>query len=77
MGTHRNIAEQILLQDGDYLMAIKDSQPILKELKETVFRSTTPMSVYTTEEKGHGRPGKRTCSIMDTVLLEQEGMYEK
>lgn len=35
------------------------------------------MSVYTTEEKGHGRLDKRTCSIMDTVLLEQEGMYEK
>ena len=49
MGTHRNIAEQILLQDGDYLMALKDNQPILNELKEPAFRSTTPMSVYTTE----------------------------
>ena len=77
MGTHRNIAEQIMLQGGDYLMALKDNQPILKDLTESIFSSTTPISVYTTEEKGHGRVEKRTCSIMDTTLLEQEGMYEK
>ncbi len=29
-GDHRNIAEQIILQGGDYLMALKDNQPILK-----------------------------------------------
>lgn len=77
MGTHRNIAEQIILQGGDYLMALKDNQPILRDLTESVFRNASPMSVYTTEEKGHGRLEKRTCSIMDTTLLEQEGMYEK
>ena len=77
MGTHRNIAEQIILRGGDYLMALKDNQPILKGLTESIFSSTTPISVYTTEEKGHGRVEKRTCSIMDTTLLEQEGMYEK
>ncbi|WP_289768632.1 ISAs1 family transposase, partial [Muribaculum intestinale] len=44
---------------------------------ESIFSRTTPISVYTTEEKGHGRVEKRTCSIMDTTLLEQEGMYEK
>ena len=77
MGTHRNIAEQIILQGGDYLMALKDNQPILKDLVENIFRTATTMSVYTTEEKGHGRQEKRTCSIMDTTLLEQEGMYER
>lgn len=76
MGTHRNIADQILLQGGDYLMALKDNQPILKELVENVFNATAPLSVFTTEEKGHGRLEKRTCSVLDTRLLEQEGMYE-
>ena len=52
MGTHRNIAEQIMLQGGDYLMALKDNQPILKGLTESIFSSTTPISVYTTEERG-------------------------
>lgn len=76
MGTHRNIAEQILLQGGDYLMALKDNQPILKELVESVFNTSDPISVYSTEEKGHGRLEKRTCSVLDTRKLEQEGMYE-
>ena len=37
MGTHRNIAEQIILQGGDYLMALKDNQPILRDLTEKCF----------------------------------------
>ncbi|MDE6548557.1 MAG: ISAs1 family transposase [Muribaculaceae bacterium] len=77
MGTHRNIAQQIIMQDGDYLMALKDNQPILKDLVETIFSSTTPLSTYSTEEKGHGRHEKRVCSVMDTKLLLQEGMYEE
>lgn len=36
MGTHRNIAEQIILQGGDYLMVLKDNQPILKDLIENI-----------------------------------------
>lgn len=75
MGTHRNIAQQIIMQDGDYLMALKDNQPILKDLIETLFKVASPLSVFTTEEKGHGREEKRTCSVLDTALLEQEGMY--
>lgn len=77
MGTHRNIAQQIIMQDGDYLMALKDNQPILKDLVETIFNSTTPLSTYSTDEKGHGRHEKRVCSVMDTKLLVQEGMYEE
>lgn len=77
MGTHRNIARQIIMQDGDYLMALKDNQPILKDLVETIFSSTTPLSTYSTDEKGHGRHEKRVCSVMDTKLLLQEGMYEE
>ncbi len=70
MGTHRNIAQQIIMQDGDYLMALKDNQSILKDLIETLFKVASPLSVFTTEEKGHGREEKRTCSVLDTALLE-------
>lgn len=38
MGTHRPIAQQILLQDGHYIMPLKDNQPILNELIETMFK---------------------------------------
>lgn len=70
MGTHRNIAQQIIMQDGDYLMALKDNQSIIKDLIETLFKVASPLSVFTTEEKGHGREEKRTCSVLDTALLE-------
>lgn len=76
MGTHRPIAEQILLQGGDYLMALKENQPILYELVDSLFKAGKPISVYTSEEKGHGRHELRQCSVLDTKLLEQEGMYE-
>lgn len=77
MGTHRNIAQQIILQDGNYLMALKDNQPILKELVDSIFNSATRLSSCATEEKGHGREETRRCTVIDTRLLEQEGMYEE
>lgn len=77
MGTHRNIAQQIIMQDGNYLMALKDNQPILKDLVESIFKTASPLSTYSTEEKGHGREEKRKCAVLDTKLLEQEGMYEE
>lgn len=77
MGTHRNIARQIIMQDGDYLMALKDNQPILRDLVSSIFDSIPPVSTHTTDEKGHGREEKRICSVLDTRLLEQEGMYEQ
>lgn len=77
MGTHRHIAEQIILQGGEYLMALKGNQPILMDLIGNIFKSAAPMSTYTTEERGHGRLEKRTSSILDTALLDQEGMYEQ
>lgn len=65
------------MQDGDYLIALKDNQPILKGLVESIFSATSPISTHITEEKGHGREEKRICSVLDTRLLEQEGMYEE
>lgn len=76
MGTHRPIALQIRLQGGDYLMALKDNQPILLDLVESVFKTGRPLSVYSSQEKGHGRLEYRECSVLDTKLLQQEGMYE-
>ena len=58
-------------------MALKDNQPILKDLIKTIFKIASPLSVFTTEEKRYGREEKRKCSIHDTLLLGQEGMYEQ
>lgn len=76
MGTHRNISEQILMQGGDYLMALKENQPIMCQLVNMIFNSSKVLSACTKEEKGHGRIEKRTCTVIGTNLLEKEGMYQ-
>lgn len=45
MGTHSSIAEQILIQGGDCLMALKENQPILRDLVESMFNIGNPLSV--------------------------------
>lgn len=77
MGTHRNIARQIILQDGNYLMALKDKRLRLFDTPSRMFDSTRPIAEFKSEEKGHGRIEMRQCSILDTKLLRQEGMYEE
>lgn len=39
MGTHHNITQKVVLQGGDYLMELKASQPILKELAPNMLDS--------------------------------------
>lgn len=77
MGTHRNIAQQIILQGGDYIMALKDNQPILKDLVDGTFEKNRVISEHTAEEKGHGRTERRKCTVIDTKVLMREGMYEE
>lgn len=77
MGTHRNIAQQIIMQGGDCLMPVKDNQRMLKELVDSVFGPSEKLSSHTLEETGHGRAEKRECVVIDTRLLEQEGLYQE
>ena len=58
-------------------MALKDNQPILKDLIKTIFNNIIPISTFTSEEKGHGYEEKRKSSILDTSHLEQKGIYEQ
>ena len=60
MGCQREIAQQIVDQGGDYLLAVKDNQPKLFEEVLNAFEHAeveTPESIhtYTTEDCGHGR----------------------
>lgn len=50
METHRSIAEQILMQGGDCLMALKENQPILRNLVGNMFKVGKPLSVNASEE---------------------------
>lgn len=64
--TQRQIAEQILAQNGDYLMVVKRNQPSLHEAIELLFSSPPlPASAdeyqsYSYANPGHGRIERRT-----------------
>lgn len=62
MGCQRDIAQKIVDQGGDYLLAVKDNQPTLLDAVLTAFERADDglepaesISTHTTEERGHGR----------------------
>ena len=67
MGTHAAIAEQIQAREADYVLAVKDNQPLLAEAIREFFETfetdpqSTPHSVDETIEKDHGRLETRRC----------------
>ena len=67
MGTHAAIAEQIQAREADYVLAVKDNQPLLAEAIREFFETfetdpqSTPHSVHETIEKDHGRLETRRC----------------
>lgn len=71
MGCQKQIAAQIIEQGGDYVLAVKDNQPQLRQRIETMFaHSQTELSDVASDwvqevDKGHGRVEKRTCTTLD------------
>lgn len=67
IGTQRNIAETIVDNQADYILAVKKNQGYLKENVESAFLNQKPESVDTSTEKGHGRIETRTCEMINTL----------
>lgn len=71
MGCQTKIAQQIVDQGGDYVLAVKDNQPKLHEqvrdalafAEETGFRNVAS-DTYEVLEKGHGRVEKRRYTVV-------------
>jgi predicted transposase YbfD/YdcC len=62
MGTQKAIAQQIIEQEGDYILSLKGNQPSLYEDVQQIFDHARqqgfkdmPHEAYETIEKGHGR----------------------
>jgi len=81
MGCQTAIARQIVEQDADYVLALKDNQPTLHEYVRLAFvdaddavGTTLPLAdlpVHTTVEKDHGRIERRRCrAIGDPIYLD-------
>jgi predicted transposase YbfD/YdcC len=77
LGCQTAIAEQIVRQGGDYLLALKDNQPRLLQDVQEAFRDgarpvrTDPQPTYArTVDKGHARLEIRECwALSDPALM--------
>jgi predicted transposase YbfD/YdcC len=77
MGCQREIAEQIVEQKGDYLLAVKENQPTLyaeiERLDEAALANEyRGASHCCTEEESHGRAELRACWVLTDVADLQE-----
>ncbi|TKF94515.1 ISAs1 family transposase, partial [Vibrio sp. F13] len=68
MGCQKDIAEKIVGQDADYLLAVKGNQKRLEQAISQVFNSSMLNSFegdkYVTQEKGHGRTETRLSMVV-------------
>lgn len=80
MGCQKEVAKQIVEQDGDYVLALKDNHPKTCEDVETLFNEIDPdnleasgASRVETQEKGHGREEKRVYTLLPADSYDVEG----
>lgn len=74
MGCQKDIAKAITDGQGYYVLAVKANQETLHDQIQTAFKTTTVASTHTTEEKGHGRIEKRTCSVITDLRFVDEAV---
>lgn len=72
MGCQRDIAERIVEQGGDYVLAVKDNQPTLHaEVRAAFAAAPSPMLPHrevTTTGDDHGRVERRTVSVLPAAV---------
>jgi predicted transposase YbfD/YdcC len=78
MGCHKEIAEQVVEQGGDYVLTVKENQPKLYEeigrLEQAALEHDyTGASSHCVQEQGHGRQELRAC----WVLTDLEELAER
>jgi predicted transposase YbfD/YdcC len=68
MGCQKEIAQTIVAQGGDYLLAVKANQPTLHAEIQAAFATAettaSPQRKYTTEDSAHGRHEQRTVQVL-------------
>lgn len=73
MGCQKNIAEQIIDQKGDYILALKANHPSLfQDVKDYFSEPSENISSFTETIKEHGRIEKRVCEVREDISYLQE-----
>ena len=72
MGCQKAIAEKIVEKKADYILAVKENQPLLLDDIKDSFQMLAADAVSEQIDCGHGRVERRTCSVLgDLSLLEK------
>ena len=77
MGTQTAIAETIIENKANYILAVKANQQQLHEQIQGRFERQTPCSTDTTLEKGHGRIETRKCEVITKLDYIDNRIYWK
>jgi len=78
MGTQVAIADNIVENKADYILALKGNQKELREEVESVFSVQKPESIFEETEKGHGRIETRKCEVIyDLNFLHGKERWRK
>ena len=64
MGTQKEIAEKIIDNDANYILAVKANQAQLLEDVEDEFKFSKQLDSSVHQDLGHGRIETRTCSVI-------------
>ena len=71
IGCQKNIAGQIVEQEADYILAVKENQPTLLTDTKDSFQMLAAAAVDEQIDCGHGRVETRRCSVLaDLSLLD-------
>lgn len=77
MGTQVAIAEKIIANEANYILAVKDNQKSLREEVELVCKSCTPVSDTSEVDKGHGRIETRRCEVFaKDIRIDDENRWK-
>lgn len=63
MGCQKQIVNEIINQQADYIIAVKGNQKALEEAIKDTISLESPDDISINEDIGHGRVEKRTCSV--------------
>lgn len=69
MGTQTDIAEKIIKNEADYILAVKENQKQLLEEILDEFRFSKEIEVDTHIDIGHGRIETRKCNVISNFLF--------
>ena len=73
MGTQTEIAEKIIDNEADYILAVKENQKQLLEEVKDEFRFSKSIETDVNIDIGHGRIETRTCSVIsDFSFIKNE-----